>query len=79
MENKYFVLEKASLLEEKYIVTALSRKLKKPSITSPFTPTKESEKISVNTEINPPALERKRNLSEAHTEAVGIKTRRLNF
>ena len=32
LENKYFVLEKASLLEEKYIVTALSRKLKKPSI-----------------------------------------------
>ena len=57
----------------------INGKLKKASITSPFTPTKESEKISVNTEINPPALERKRNLSEAHTEAVGIKTRRLNF
>ena len=31
-ENKNYVLEKAHSLEEKYVITALSRKLKKPSV-----------------------------------------------
>ena len=32
IENKYFILEKANSLDEKYIITNLSRKLEKPSM-----------------------------------------------
>ena len=32
LENKYYILDKANTLDEKYIITALSRNLKKPSI-----------------------------------------------
>ena len=32
IENKYYILEKAYTLDEKYVITSLSRKLSKPSI-----------------------------------------------